>query len=62
MSDIQLNNVVMYRSSMEDDNVAFDIIRKYLPRDYFRVGNLGMWFLHQDHSTLEIVGVDIYEP
>jgi len=58
----ELNKVVMYGSNMEDNNVAFDIIRDHLPRDYFRIGDCGMNFLRKDHSTLEIIGIDNYEP
>ena len=59
MSDVQINNVVMYKSIQEDDNVAFDIIRKDISRDYFRIGSRGMNFLRATNSTLEIIGVDM---
>lgn len=62
MSDRIINNVVIYESSAEFNNVAFDIIRDHLPRDYFRIGHLGINFLRRDHSTLKIIGVDNYEP
>lgn len=55
---MMLGKVEMYRSSKENNHVAFDIIREYKPRDYFRIGNGGMIFLHEDHCTLQIIGVD----
>jgi hypothetical protein len=62
MSDRIINNVVIYKSTAEIDNVAFDIIRDHLPRDYFRIGDLGINFLRKDHCTLKIIGIDNYEP
>jgi hypothetical protein len=56
---ILMNRVEIYRSSAEENNVAVDIIRDHKPRDYFRIGYKGMFFLREDHCELKITGVDV---